>query len=233
EIADISRNVELIHEFLAELERNVSGETEQNLFKSITAARAEYAPHEARFLKAASQGDYSTAKDLMLQQVRGAQSKYIDALSTLIEYGAAEARTEAKASQSARDRSRLVMIGFSLLAIVIGAAAAMLITRGLMSRLGGEPAYAAEVATAIADGDLATAVAIRPGDASSLLASMKRMREDLARAVATIRVAAESVSGASREIATGNTEMSSRTEEHAASLEETSSAMEELASTIK
>ena len=233
EIGDIKRNTQVIGEFLDELEKTVATEAERNMFKAIVEARSQYAAHEAKFLGLAERGDYSSAKDLMLQQVNAAQSKYIDAISTLIEYGAAEARAEAKASQAARDRSRLVMIGFSLLAVVLGTAAAMVITRGLMSGLGGEPAYAAEVATAIADGDLATAVAILPGDASSVLASMKRMREDLARAVASIRVAAESVRGASREIATGNTEMSSRTEEHAASLEQTSSAMEELASTIK
>jgi methyl-accepting chemotaxis protein len=62
---------------------------------------------------------------------------------------------------------------------------------------------------------------------------MKRMREDLANAVAGIRLSAESVSAASKEIASGNAELSSRTEEQASSLEETSASMEELTSTVK
>jgi methyl-accepting chemotaxis protein len=233
ELADIHGNVQLTKDYLDVVERKLSGETEANLFKAISAARVEYAPHEAEFLKDAERGDYSTARDVMVQRLRGAQSKYIEAISNLIEYGAAESGAAARVSQTAHDRSRLGMTGFALLAILIGSAASILITRSLMARLGGEPAYAAKVAAAIAAGDLATEVAVAPGDDSSLLSNMKRMREDLAQAVGGIRISAESVSSASKEIASGNVELSSRTEEHASSLEQTSASMEELTATVK
>jgi methyl-accepting chemotaxis protein len=233
EIAGIQRNSELIQEYLEELGKTIEGDTERTLFRTITEARSAYAPHEQTFLKHAQRGDYATARDVMLAGVGNAQARYIDAISMLIEHGAAQSGKEAMASRSARDASRGMMIGFSLLAILLGTLAGVLITRELMKRLGGEPAYAAEVASAIAAGDLASAVATRAGDENSLLANMKRMREDLARAVASIRAGAESVRGASKEIALGNAELSSRTEEQASSLEQTSSSMEELTSTVK
>src|SRR5450755_2685976 len=124
----------------------------------------------------------------MMQRVSAAQSVYIEAISTLVEHEAAESSAEASASRETRDKSRRIMIGFAVLAILLGSAAAILITRELMARLGGEPAYAAKVAAAIAAGDLATEVALRPGDDSSLLANMQRMREHLAHAVANIRL---------------------------------------------
>jgi methyl-accepting chemotaxis protein len=233
EIADIQRNSDVLAQYLDDLGKTIAGETETNLFKAINEARSAYAPHEQTFLKHAQRGDYSTARDVMLAEVRNAQGKYIDAISMLIEYGSAESQSDAKGALATRDSARTMMMGFSLLAIVLGTLAAVLITRELMARLGGEPAYAAEVASAIAAGDLASTVSVRAGDDSSLLANMKRMREDLARSVGGIRSAAESVRGASKEIAAGNTELSRRTEEQASSLEETSSSMEELTSAVK
>jgi methyl-accepting chemotaxis protein len=233
ELAEIRTNTEVLQEQLEELGRMVEGDTETNLYQAVVRARATYEPHELNFLKVAEQGGYLAAKEIMAQDVRNAQAKYIEALGMLIEYNASRSRAEARASQAASDTSRNVMIACSLLAIVLGIAGAVMITRELMARLGGEPAYAAEVVSSIAAGDLASPVAVRAGDQTSLLSNMKRMREDLARAVGNIRAAAESVRGASKEIAAGNAELASRTEEQASSLEETSSSMEQLAAAVK
>jgi methyl-accepting chemotaxis protein len=233
EIAGIRRNSQLTKVFLDQIEKTLRDQSEIDVFRTISEARAQYLPHEEEFLKHAEQGDYASAKDVMLQRVRGAQAQYIELISTFIENEAAGTSAQATASREARDKSRRIAIGFAVLAVLLGSGAAVLITRALMARLGGEPAYAAQVAGEIAAGNLATEVVVRPGDESSLLASIKRMREDLADAVAGIRLSAESVSAASKEIASGNAELSSRTEEQASSLEETSASMEELTSTVK
>jgi methyl-accepting chemotaxis protein len=233
EIADIRLNNDLLQIKLDELAGLVEGETETALYKAVVDARAGYTSHEKNFLETAEQGGYIGAKMIMLHDVREAQTRYIDAISMLIEHGAAQSRAEARAAQAARNTSRNLMIACSLLAVALGIVAAWLIIRELMVRLGGEPAAAAEVASAIAAGDLASPVAVRKGDRTSLLSNMERMREDLASAVGSIRTAAESVRGASREIASGNNELASRTEQQASSLEETSSSMEQLASAVK
>jgi methyl-accepting chemotaxis protein len=233
EIAGIRRNSQLTKVFLDQIEKTLRDQSEIDVFRTISEARAQYLPHEEEFLKHAERGDYASAKDVMLQRVRGAQAQYIELISTFIENEAAGTSAQATASREARDKSRRIAIGFAVLAVLLGTGAAVLITRALMARLGGEPAYAAQVAGEIAAGNLATEVVVRPGDESSLLASMKRMREDLAEAVAGIRLSAESVSAASKEIASGNAELSSRTEQQASSLEETSASMEELTSTVK
>jgi methyl-accepting chemotaxis protein len=232
EIAGIRRNSQIAKVFLDQIEKTVTDDAEKDMFRAILEARAQYLPHEEEFLKLAEGGDYAGAKNV-LQRVRGAQAQHIEVISTLMEHEAAASSAAAGASRGTREKSRLAVIGFSALAVLLGCAGAILITRSLMARLGGEPAYAARVAREIAAGNLATEVVVQAGDDSSLLASMKRMREDLASAVAGIRVSADSVSAASKEIASGNAELSSRTEEQASSLEETSSSMEELTSTVK
>jgi methyl-accepting chemotaxis protein len=119
----------------------------------------------------------------------------------------------------------LVMAGALSLVVV-------LINRGILRLLGGEPAYAAEIADRIASNDLTVKVVTAPNDRSSLLFSMKRMREQLTRTIGAIKASADSIATAADQIAAGNQSLSQRTEEQAASLEETASSMEELTGTV-
>jgi methyl-accepting chemotaxis protein len=134
---------------------------------------------------------------------------------------------------SAYRGSRSVMMVMVVLSVFAGAIFGMLITRGLMRKLGGEPDYATDVAGRIADGDLATAVELREGDRDSLLFAMNAMRDKLAGIVGAVREGTDTIAAASGQIANGNLDLSSRTEEQASSLEETASSMEELTSTVK
>jgi methyl-accepting chemotaxis protein len=99
--------------------------------------------------------------------------------------------------------------------------------------LGTEPAIAVDLARSVAAGDLGVAIDLRPGDTSSLMASLMAMRDALSRVVADVRENAEGVATASAQIAQGNLDLSSRTEEQAASLEETASSIEELTAAVR
>ena len=137
------------------------------------------------------------------------------------------------ANKDAYESGRATMLILVALSGLTGIAFGILITRGLTRQLGGEPAYAAEVAGRIADGDLRTDVQLHAGDETSLLFAMKSMRDRLARIVSEVRHGTDAIASASGEIASGNLDLSSRTEEQASSLEETASSMEELTSTVK
>jgi len=152
------------------------------------------------------------------------------ALIKTTEQAVAEA---SKNSDRLFDRSIAWIAAMTVAALLIGIAVAVLITRGLLRQLGGEPDYAAEIAGHIAKGDLAIAIRTKDGDQSSLLASMKEMRDNLARIVGEIREGAHTIAAASGQIASGNADLSARTEEQAGSLEETASAMEELTATVQ
>jgi methyl-accepting chemotaxis protein len=115
-----------------------------------------------------------------------------------------------------------------LLFFVIGA-----IVRSLLRLLGGEPAYATGVAGRIAAGDLAGPIVTRVGDANSLLAAMRTMRDSLARVVGEVRSGTEQIAQASSEIASGNQDLSSRTERQAAALQQTAASMAQLTQGVK
>jgi methyl-accepting chemotaxis protein len=119
------------------------------------------------------------------------------------------------------------------MALVTSAVAAVLITRSVVRELGGEPGYARVIVEKIAAGNLDIDIHTRDHDHTSLLASMRKMRDSLADIVGKIDQGAHTIATAARQIASGNLDLSSRTEQQAGSLEETASAMEQLISTVK
>src|SRR5471032_1565192 len=121
-----------------------------------------------------------------------------------------------------------------ILAVLAGALSAVvvLLNRGIIRSLGGEPSYAAEIANQIASNDLTGVVKTARDDRSSLLFSMKRMQHQLTQTIGTMKISADSIATATHQIAAGNQDLSQRTEEQAASLKETAASMEQLTSTV-
>jgi methyl-accepting chemotaxis protein len=145
-----------------------------------------------------------------------------------------------KESESAADTveeyatgAQRLVTGLAAVAFVLSVVIAGLIKRLLLKQLGGEPVYAAEIATRIAKGDLAVSVYLAPEDKDSLLFAIKGMRDSLAGIVSEVRHGTEAITHASNEIATGNVDLSQRSEQQAQSLERVATAMEELTSTVK
>ncbi len=173
------------------------------------------------------------ATRVMIKEIRPAQKKWMEALEQL---AALEDKLNTQSQLHAEDafkNARNFMLVMGLLAVGMGILAAVLITRGLLKQLGGEPDYTAKIAGSIAHGDLSIAIHTADSDKGSLLVEMKEMRNSLVSIVGQVRVGTETIGTASREIAAGNIDLSSRTEMQASSLEKTASAMEVLTSTVK
>ena len=87
----------------------------------------------------------------------------------------------------------IILIFFMLIllgvAVAMGVAAAVVITRSLLRQLGAEPGYTAKIATSIAHGDLAVAIDTDYAVAGSLLVEMKNMRGSLVDIVGQVRAA--------------------------------------------
>ncbi len=151
-------------------------------------------------------------------------------LSKQKEARAAEAYVE---TEQLYDSSRAFMVLLVILSAFSGVLLGVLITRNLKGQLGGEPNYAAGVASRIAAGDLTVAIDLRPKDQTSMLFAMREMRDSLANIVSQVRTGTDTITTASGQIAAGNLDLSARTEEQASALEETASSMEEITSTVK
>jgi methyl-accepting chemotaxis protein len=136
-------------------------------------------------------------------------------------------------SENAASSARLWTLVLTVTAFVLSLLIASLIKRGLLRQLGGEPAYATDIANRISHGDLATEVVVAPGDQSSLLFAIKTMRDSLSSIVGQVREGTEAINSASAEIAQGNEDLAGRTGQQASALEKVATAMEELTSTVK
>ncbi|MGI4844092.1 MAG: methyl-accepting chemotaxis protein [Janthinobacterium lividum] len=205
-------------------------------FAAVDQALSEYEAAARQAMKMAAD-DSAADRDAVLDYLRTTVTprsdevdKRLTALIEIKEENARKVAAEATATyESSRSTMLLLVLGSALGGIGLG----VLITRSLTRQLGGEPAYASEIAGRIAAGELDIDVALRPGDRASLLFAMKTMRDSLAHIVGDVRKGTDAIASASSQIASGNLDLSSRTEEQASSLEETASSMEELTSTVK
>ena len=140
--------------------------------------------------------------------------------------------TESNVAQAAASSKRATFL--SLLAMVLGAGAAIVagvvVSRSIVRPID----RAVKVAQAVAAGDLRARIDVTSNDETGqMLKALKTMNASLTGIVAKVRSGAETISVASSEIAQGNLDLSSRTEQQASALEETAASMEELTSTMK
>ena len=190
-------------------------------------------PLLAKVAALSQQNKNAEAIDVLFKELRPAQRAWIGAISSLIDLEEKLNIDAANAAASSYATARTLMLSVAVAAILVGMAIAMLITRSLVSQLGGEPNHAAEVASKIAVGDLGVHVKVGPNDRNSMLFAIRQMRDNLSTIVGQVRSGTDTIATASSQIASGNLDLSARTEEQASSLEETASSMEQLTSTVK
>ncbi len=123
-----------------------------------------------------------------------------------------------------------IIIAAGVLILALAAAMAWYLTLSIT-----RPLRTALDATArVADGDLASPIAVSGRDeAAQLLSGLLEMRNKLAQLVSQVRSGAENISTGANEIATGNADLSQRTETQASNLQRTAASMEELSATVK
>ncbi|WP_455863845.1 methyl-accepting chemotaxis protein [Pantoea agglomerans] len=175
----------------------------------------------------------SQATTYLLITARPAQKALLDALDELTDSQMQLSRNIVAENSVNSSRAASLLIVLTVLSVLLAASVCYLTVRLLMRQLGGEPAQAQALASAIASGDLTYPVALRRNDRGSLLASLATMQTSLRSLVSDIRDSSISVAMAADEISQGNTELSSRTEQQAAALQETAASIEQLTATVK
>jgi methyl-accepting chemotaxis protein len=171
---------------------------------------------------AARELNTTTSRERFLA-LREAVSKWWDYNETLA----------AKATASANTAYRRVLWIFllaSVVALAVGVAAAITITRSIVGPL----ARASDAVKAVASGDLTQRLQSSSRDElGRLLSDLDEMTQNLARMVSGVRQGCEQINVASAEIAQGNADLSARTESQASSLEQTAASVEQMAAQIK
>lgn len=218
-----------VHELLGKVERTIATDRERALFGEITKVRAAYLPHEEEFLKFAEQGDYSSAKDVLLRVMRAEQRGLIEAMERFEDHQVALSADEARKAGEAYAFTRNVILSLAAAAVLLGVLLSWRITSSITRPI----ADAVSVAKRVAAGDLTVDVRYAGRDEmAQMLRALSGMTQNLREVVSEVQGGARVVAETSAQIAQGNLDLSQRTEEQASTLEETSSSMEELTSTV-
>ena len=230
--AQIKQTSDEISDIKKKLEGFPNSAEETALIAQIGDKRAAYiAARDAVFHEKTVNLD--GALKLEQSRLEPALDAYVASIRKLSSY---QAQSIAHSTEETKTQTRsalLLMPLLGALAIAVGVALALLITRSIRNQLGGEPAYAVQAVKRIASGDLSQNIATRPGDTGSMLHAINAMRVCLAGIVGDVRGSTDDIATASSEIAAGNMDLSARTEQQAASLEETAASLEELTSTVR
>ena len=203
------------------------------LFEQMQVVRRRYIAAQDGVIQLAEAGKPDAARAYLEGTAVGVLETYNERLKALEHYVDVRMGNTGEAAAATYLEARTFVLALSGAALLLAIGVGFWITHSLLKQLGGEPAYAAEVAKAIGAGNLAIEVQTKSGDTSSMLYSLKATVAQLTTIVNQIKGSAGAIDVATSEISAGNTDLSQRTEEQASSLEEKASSMEELTSTVK
>lgn len=214
-----------------ELEGLVRSEKGKVLLQSVADTRTAYiAIRTDAFKRKAELQATGQMNALAVDKLKPALTAYLAAVNEVVAFQASLFSAANMSIDEVRVDSEKLLIALGLIALIVGVAAGVLLTRSITRPL----ARAVRLAEQVASGDLTTDIQITSKDeVGALQAALKRMNESLLKTVSEVRAGTETIVTASQQIAAGNLDLSSRTEQQASSLEETASSMEELTDTVR
>jgi len=181
------------------------------------------------YRKKGAKEDYAKALKFELTTATASFRAAEETLGKIIDLNGKIAQQERMSGDKTASRARITLV----LALILGALAAvtlaLLITRGILRQLGGDPTEVSDIATKVAGGDLAVHVAVADGDTRSVMAAMNSMvlslRELISETVSIssgIAAASAQLHATSEQIATAAEEVASQTSTVATASEEMS-----------
>jgi methyl-accepting chemotaxis protein len=213
----------------------VADEQDGALLKQVSEGAAAYLAVQDKVIKAsdASAADPTqgtVARELTFGPARAAFRPVRDNVGKWWDYNEKLAQAATDAAAATYTRVLWTFAIASLVGLLVGAGAALVITRSIT----GPVLKASEAVRAVAAGDLTQRLhADSRDELGQLLGNLDEMTQNLARMVSGVRQGCDQINVAAAEIAQGNADLSSRTESQASSLQQTAASVEQMAAQIK
>jgi methyl-accepting chemotaxis protein len=209
------------------------GTPDPALYEAFRKPWLEYLGVHDKLVALVHAGKREDARDISDGAAKMSLDDAVGALDQLSAAGFDAGRMAATRATAVFKQARVIVVALIALILLVGLVMAVVITRSLLRQLGGQPNTAAELARAVAEGDLTTPVHVQAGDTTSLMSCLHAMQLSLSQVVGAVRTNAEQVATASAQIAAGNQDLSGRTEQQASALQQTAATAEVLGSTVK
>jgi methyl-accepting chemotaxis protein len=211
----------------------ISSDEERKIYEAFAEEWKQYLQIHDQVMALSRKNENDKAKALLESSSKTLFDSSSDKLDKLVDLNHNGAIAEGANSDKLYASGRNIMIAGAILSLALAIGLAVVVIRSILRQLGGEPAEATQIASAIAEGDLTRAITVKAGDHTSLLSRMAAMQESLQKVVSNVRQNSESVATASAQIAQGNQDLSGRTEEQASALQQTAATMEQLGTTVR
>jgi len=163
----------------------VSDDHDAALLKQLRGRLAEFATLQAHFDKFIDDGDQASARAL-IEASQPLQSAVLTTIGELREYNLELGRKGQLVATATEKNARSLILLVSALTFLATALVGALLGRNLMRQLGGEPVAVRAFAARLSAGELDAKATLKPGDTTSLMASMQQLGASLHGLVAEI-----------------------------------------------
>jgi len=230
QLSDVDAAAKRTADLFGKLDASVAPGPGRDLLAGVVQARGLFVASVRNVIDQGVKGETEKARNLLLSETHDLQLKYFEKLDALIALQTELMHNSAKSADATVDFAAIAVVVAAGIALALGTAMALLITRSVV----GPIRQAVTAAETVAAGDLRLHLATdRKDEAGQLLNALQRMNDSLVGIVGTVRGNADSVATASGQIAQGNADLSQRTEQQASNLQETAASMEELSATVR
>ncbi|MFZ6653697.1 methyl-accepting chemotaxis protein [Undibacterium sp. TJN19] len=227
EQAESTRTSGLLQKGISE---HMNSAEEIALFKEIGIQRQAYLDARNKIVELKKEGKVDEASAALDKEFIPASGKYVKKIEEMLAMQRKQIDDTAADIQQTYQTSRLLLIALSVIAALLSAVCAWMMTTSITRPL----ARATAVAQNMAQGDLSETIQIHLNDEiGQMMHAINGINTGLSGVIGEVRHGTETINVAASEIANGNADLSSRTESQASSLQQTASSMEELTSTVK
>lgn len=222
----------IITDNINSLEAKITSDDGKKRLKVMTDTRAAFVVVLEKYLAHVQNGERDAAFKLLYGDMRPVTDAYLKAIRELVDFQDELMKKAGKEAEALVSATQTLILILGSAAAVLSVLLGWLITRSVVKQIGGEPDYAREMVTRLADGDLTMDIEVDAKDKSSLLFAMKGMVGKLSDVVSDVNSGAEALAGASEEVSATAQSLSQAASEQAAGVEETSASIEQMTSSI-
>lgn len=203
---------------------------ERRILKKIASIESKTLPLIKDIIEAKKTGQIERAETLLLDSARQQFVDWLAAINEFIDYQEAANQQATPIARDVAGSFETLMIIATAIAIVIGGVVALFIERSLTCSLGGEPSYAADILSHIAEGDLN--VSVDTDHPHSMVCAMSRMADKLSVTVANIIAASDELGSQTTIVSKGSSQLLNAAREQSDLIAQTATNLDSMRSNV-
>ena len=181
------QEIERLHSMLAaqEMTREIAARLKKNV--------DQWQPLQQQVIELVKAGNGEESKTLLVTKETPAWRLVRDDLLEIGKIAESAAERDRAGLIAGIEQGRWLSIGFSIVSLLLVTGIIVFVGRGIFRQVGGEPQEASAALTRIGQGDLTQALAVLPGDETSILAAMRTMQAQIRQLIAETVKSADAV----------------------------------------